>query len=328
MHPHPTDIVPNLFGAHRMQDELVMALRAALVGGQLGRARDLLRRVDGKLRRHFFYEETLLLPPYEERLDSDAARGAAELICVEHRWVEGLLDRAAGLSADLGGEGGAPVDGVLELADVIARVEHILEHHDRREDDAFNPVLDDILELDERKTILGTIASMEIAALREELSVEAGAELLPTQRLADLEVTEEPRGTEVTAILDACRGRVRALRYMLATDDTGRMPRVIQAIRALLDQLERATMPLVDVAAEERFRKLVVGQHAKMQMLLGRCSVKVAEGLAKRGEARWEVFVRAYDAASTLSGLLDNHATAVTLQLEAASAAPRGYAAV
>lgn len=316
MHPHPTDIVPNLFGAHRVQDELVAALRSALVGGRLGRARDLLRRVDGKLRRHFTYEEELLLPTFEARLDSEGARGASELIATEHRWVEAFLEQASALIADLGPCDEGRVDRVLALADVVARMEHVLEHHDRREDEAFNPVLDDILEHHERTHVLGTIAGREILALQAELGVAATDEVLPPFRLPFDAIRAEPAAANVPETLGACQARVRSLRYMLATDDAERLPAVIEGVRAMLAQAERLTVPLADRSGDARLRKLVTGQHSKMQMLLGRCSAKVAEGLAQQEDGdRWGALVEAYDAASSLAGLLDNHAGAVLERL-------------
>lgn len=312
MHAHPTNIVPNLFAAHRAQDAMISDLRATLVGGQTGKAGGLLVRVDGKLRRHFQYEEELLLPEYEARLGGALAGGPSELICVEHRWVEGLLERAGVLLADLNADTG--VDHVLELTDAIARMEHILEHHDRREADAFDPMLDDVFELQERSDILRTIGQREVAALMAEHGLPKSDDAISYVRLGQI---DSGATFGVDGALDICAARVRALRYMLATDDAVNVPHAIEGLRACLDGLENETRPVARRASDERFRKLVTGQNEKMRMHLGRLSVLVAEGLPLAPQQRWACFVKAYGPATTLAGLLDNHTGAVRKEAEA-----------
>ncbi|GMV44157.1 MAG: hypothetical protein AMXMBFR64_58730 [Myxococcales bacterium] len=311
MHAHPTNIVPNLLAAHRAQDAMLTELRAALVGGQTGRANDLLRQVDGKLRRHFQYEEELLLPAYEARLGSELAGSASELICVEHRRVEELLDRARVLLDGL--NDATPVDQVLALADAIARMEHILEHHDRREADAFDPLLDDLLELDERTEILRTIGMREVGALLAEVGLPCHDDAIGYAHAPELPPNDAPG---LDGALDACAAWLCALRYMLATDAASDLPHAIDGVRLALDALDAETAGVAK-RADERFRKLVEGQREKMRMHLGRVSACVAAGLPQDPPSRWASFVKAYGPATTLAGLLDNHAVAVRRQASA-----------
>jgi hypothetical protein len=207
------------------------------------------------------------------------------------------------------------VDRQLALMDAIARMTHILEHHDRREADAFDPALDVIFTEAERREILTTIGGFEVEAHRVESGWVPGDDVAELLRIDDGDLAPVAAGN-VVELLDEAARLLRLVRYVIATDDTERLSLALTVFGGALARAGEHARALADREGEERFSRLVHGQHDKMAAFLDRARAHVEEGLrAGTADGRRDALIDAFVRVSSLSGLLDNHRAAVQRRL-------------
>ena len=139
---HATQVI-DLLKIHEQLDESLTSLRLSLFGGEID---SWFTYFSSLLSLHIAHEETWLLPIFAQRVPDVPENLNARTIVAEHHQLQQLLQ--AGLPGDL-----------LAQGDRLSLVAGILEHHDGREAASFKPQLDNVLEPDERRSILDRIVS-------------------------------------------------------------------------------------------------------------------------------------------------------------------------
>lgn len=124
------------FAAH--QQALVLA---ASEPAAAERARAAWSRMEARLRAHIRFEDEVLLPLFEQRVQPAPLGCTPELLSAEHRKLEKLLDRCGSQLEVL--FAGSPPDpaAILEQIESERMLREVLEHHDERERAAFFPNL-------------------------------------------------------------------------------------------------------------------------------------------------------------------------------------------
>lgn len=140
-----------LLDTHAELDEQFLRHQEALLDCDLARASELFQGFAEGLRAHIRVEEEWLLPVYERA--PAVPGGAVDLFRSEHRKILAFLDRFGQDLARL--PSGTPrlKRDVIALFDAEAQFKHLVEHHDRREQNILYPALDRMTTPSERSVL-------------------------------------------------------------------------------------------------------------------------------------------------------------------------------
>jgi hemerythrin-like domain-containing protein/uncharacterized protein (DUF2249 family) len=106
------------------------------------------------LRRHIRYEDTVLFPEFERLSGLSAGRGPTEVMRIEHRAIEALLEDVHEAASR----------GVRPAQAVLAELHGVLVSHDVKEENVLYPMLDRGLAADEADRLVFVFQSMDPAA--------------------------------------------------------------------------------------------------------------------------------------------------------------------
>lgn len=120
-------------GWHAVLDDALRDLRRVTPERDPARWDTALARLDGPLRAHLAFEETVLMPVYRPLSAGLPENGAPEVLARDHALIRALLDRLAAPADDAGG--------LLARGDALGDLAGVLEHHDRREQRYVVPTL-------------------------------------------------------------------------------------------------------------------------------------------------------------------------------------------
>ena len=139
---------------HDRLDSLERAATEAWNAGDVRAGASLhLRFVQG-LRRHIRYEDTVLFPEFERISGLPAGRGPTEVMRIEHRAIEALLDDVRA----------AVTHGMRPAVAVLAELHGVLLAHNLKEENVLYPMLDRGLAADEADRLVFLFQSMDPAA--------------------------------------------------------------------------------------------------------------------------------------------------------------------
>ena len=132
---------------HDRLDALEAAAFRKRSEGDFGAARALYAEFALGLRRHIGFEEQLVFPAFEQKTGLPPTAGPTAVMRVEHREIEGLLDR---IEASMG-EAGSP-------AEALRRQLHaVLGDHNLKEEQVLYPSTDDLLGAEEADRLVSQI---------------------------------------------------------------------------------------------------------------------------------------------------------------------------
>lgn len=138
-----------LAACHEVLTDLFVRHQEAVLALDLPRARVLLERFREAFVRHVEAEETIILPVYGGRV-GPVPGGSVEIFEAEHRKMRQMLDS---LTVDI--ERLAPVArDVLAFLDREFTFRHLVEHHDKREENLLYRWMDRITTSDERAVLI------------------------------------------------------------------------------------------------------------------------------------------------------------------------------
>ncbi|HEX4824225.1 MAG TPA: hemerythrin domain-containing protein [Candidatus Polarisedimenticolaceae bacterium] len=132
------ELTEALASDHERLDDLERRAFEARAAGDTARAARLFADFARGLRRHIAFEEGVLFPAFEARSPFPPREGPTEVMRLEHRQIEALLDRASNA------EGRAPL-----LA--------LLDAHNTKEEAVLYPFTDRLLTPEERDHLVGRI---------------------------------------------------------------------------------------------------------------------------------------------------------------------------
>jgi hypothetical protein len=148
----------SVLSVHRRIDAKLLDARLLLLAGYGVAAREALGAVGEHLAAHMAYEEELLLPAYEAACEVFPPHGAPELIRRDHRLIDAALVRCG---QNMAAVGGASARALVAAHEALAALADLLEHHDQREAESFEPLLDEVLPAHIREGLLHAVASAE-----------------------------------------------------------------------------------------------------------------------------------------------------------------------
>lgn len=147
-----------LMELHRELEVAFLRHQEALLALDLAEASRALKTYEQALLAHMRHEEDRLIPVYAARAGRIEG-GPVELFLGEHRKMREFLESfAADLEGMRGQEGAALRGAVIALFDRQAMYKHLVEHHDRREQNVLYPQLDRVTGVDERAALLAPVA--------------------------------------------------------------------------------------------------------------------------------------------------------------------------
>lgn len=129
---------------HRRLEELLLDHQEALIALDFAGATRALDAYRAELQVHMAVEEELVIPAFSE-LQVEIRGGGAHYYLLEHRKLEELL---AGIERELGELRDREVSRAREVIPLLKRelsFEHVMEHHETRENYALYPTLADRL---------------------------------------------------------------------------------------------------------------------------------------------------------------------------------------
>lgn len=148
---------------HREIEERLLAHQEALVTLDLYGAARELASYRAELEVHMAVEEDVVIPAFEA-LGVDIRGGGAHFYRLEHEklgellaWVERGLD-------EVRSRGASRARDVLPLLKRGLKLEHLMEHHETRENDLLYPTLEDRLHPAERDALAERMRRREIRA--------------------------------------------------------------------------------------------------------------------------------------------------------------------
>ncbi len=144
----------SLMDLHQTLAEGFLRHQEALISLDIDRALELLTDYETDLLAHMRYEEARLIPLYQARAGRILG-GLPEMFLGEHRKMrEFLVDFRRELGRIRHEDTARARRSVIALMDREAMYKHLVEHHDRREQNVLYPQLDRITSPDERTALL------------------------------------------------------------------------------------------------------------------------------------------------------------------------------
>ena len=132
--------LPAFQDGHRRLEELLLDHQEALVALDFDAASEALAAYRAELEVHMVVEEELVIPAFEE-LGVEIRGGGAHYYRLEHEKLGELLTGIEGELAELRGRGASRAREVIPLLKRELSFEHVMEHHETRENYALYPTL-------------------------------------------------------------------------------------------------------------------------------------------------------------------------------------------
>jgi len=137
---------------HRILDELLRDHQEALMSLDLAQAARHLASYRAELEVHMVVEEELVIPRFEQ-LGIEIKGGGAHFYWLEHKKLDGLLTGVEQGLAELTERGVSRGRDVITLLQREFTFEHLMEHHETRENYALYPALAEHLSADEQRDL-------------------------------------------------------------------------------------------------------------------------------------------------------------------------------
>lgn len=293
--------IANLLAEHRRIDSSLKAFRLALLDRSAESSRAAYAEFASLLQRHLRIEDELVIPALQSRASSDTERTPLAQIQRDHRLIEShLVEVEAALeSLDRSSVDAAERAQLLvALHDRLSALHHLLEHHDQREAEHLEPVLDALMSPLERRALLDEVEARLNVPEPSPAALPSSSPLgVDTWVLADPPVAGECSETTVAPA-------AHAVRWALTVGDEVRAAgwvhwathRMDAQVRALANRPEQG---------DERKRMALTGHY--------RNAGRIAERLLRHLESlrtessprnRGLMTLRAYDSARTWSTVL------------------------
>jgi hypothetical protein len=143
---------------HRLLDELMLEHQEALIALDLDAATRALAAYRAELEVHMVVEEELVIPAFEA-LEVEIRGGGAHYYKLEHKKLDELLTRVEADLEALRESGVSRPREVLPLLKLELSFEHVMEHHETRENYALYPTLIDRLPADAQAELWNAMQS-------------------------------------------------------------------------------------------------------------------------------------------------------------------------
>jgi len=132
--------LPAFQDGHRLLDELLLEHQEALIALDLGAATNALAAYRAELGVHMVVEDELVIPAFEA-LEVEIRGGGAHYYKLEHKKLDELLTRIETDLRELQRTGVSRPRDVIPLLKLELSFEHVMEHHETRENYALYPTL-------------------------------------------------------------------------------------------------------------------------------------------------------------------------------------------
>lgn len=136
----PPSPLPAFQDGHRLLEELLLEHQEALIGLDFESAARALAEYRAELQVHMVVEEELVIPAFE-RLQVEIRGGGAHFYKLEHQKLHELLERIERELAALAQRDVQRSREVIPLLKQELSFEHVMEHHETRENYALYPTL-------------------------------------------------------------------------------------------------------------------------------------------------------------------------------------------
>ncbi len=159
----PTQLPSAFQQGHRRLDALLLDHQEALIALDLATARRALAAYRAELEVHMAVEEDVVIPAFEA-LGVEIRGGGAHYYLLEHRKLDDLLRGVEEGLEELARRAPSRPRDVLPLLKRELSLEHVMEHHETREDYALYPTLDERLDDAARAELVRRMDEREAAA--------------------------------------------------------------------------------------------------------------------------------------------------------------------